>query len=540
MIGNRIGCIVVLLLAALATAHGQNNIDNDAAARARDVLTSLDRTNNLPVFGTQLFVGASVSTRANTDPSYVLQRGDRIAVRSFGAYNADLVEEIDQNGMLFVPQVGPVDLAGRRASELQPLLEQAVRQTFTENVRVYASLLSAGSIGIYVSGDVNRPGRYLGSSTDDVLYYLQSAGGINPVRGSFRQISVLRGEEVAASFDLYQFLLSGVSPNFDFRDGDVIFVKPRGPLVGAEGEVLARYSYELLASGDKGDQLTMVARPNVSATHVSVRGFRDGQPFTKYLPLTEFMDFELEDGDRTEFRGDVFADTISVAVETSARGAQALYVLKRGSQLTDLLAQTELGAGEVDVDSIHVKRPAVAQQQKEALLRSLDRLERAATVGGSFSAEAAQVQRAEAELISSFIQRAREAEPSGIITVMERGSLLNLDLQDGDTIVIPSNTDVVLVSGEVVAPGAFVARDRSTLSDYVALAGGYQDLANTRKFVVLKRSGAAVEVSKSYRPEPGDQIMVLPRASNRGLLLATEITQVIFQLALSTATVARL
>jgi protein involved in polysaccharide export with SLBB domain len=537
--------LAVLLLVASVVAAPQafaqtGAAEQDAAARANEALRDLSADAGLPVFGSQLFGGQPASNRTVGDPNYVLARGDRVAVRAFGAFNADFVEQIDQNGVLFIPQVGPVNLAGKTAGQLQATVQDAIRQTFTENVRVYASLVTPGSIGVYVSGDVNAPGRYLGSSTDDILYYLQSARGIDVSRGSFRDIRILRGGELIERVDLYSFLFQGVLPDIDFMEGDVIFVTGRGPLIEASGAVLAPYAYELPSIGFEGARLKSFARPLPEATHVALTGTRDGAPFTRYVTIEEFTDIPLTDGDRADFRADLFGQSIAVAVQSTGADVQALYILPRDARLTDLLGQLDINESRIDIGAIHVNRPSVAAQQKQALDQSLDRLERSAALGGAFSAEAAQVRRAEAEVITNFVARAREAEPTGTITVVEDDSIQDLTLEDGDVLVLPDKTDVVLVAGEVVAPGAFVADSDDTLRSYIKRAGGFQDQANKRRFVVLKRSGAAVQVGGRYRPEAGDQILVLPRASNRGFLLASEITEIVFQLALSTATVARL
>lgn len=514
--------------------------DQAAAARAQSALSNVEQSTKLPVFGSQLFMGPPVSTRTSSDPNYQLQRGDRIAVRAFGAYSADLLEVIDQNGILFIPEVGPVELAGRRAGQLQPLIENAVRRTFTENVRVYATLVTPGSVGVYVTGDVNRPGRHLGGASDDVLYFLQAAGGINKDRGSYRDIRVIRNNQLLARVDLYAFLLEGTMPRVEFQNGDTLVVTGRGPLIEAAGEVIAPFAFELPMVGFEGARLGALARPLPQVTHVALTGTRRGLPYTDYMTLEEFGQTQLYDGDHADFRADLYGDTIAVALQTTSNVVPALHILPRDARLSDLLSTAAIDRERADMQSIHLTRRSVAQAQKQALNDSLDRLQRSVASTGAFSAEAAAVQRSEAESVAKFIEQARQAEPTGIVTIIEDGEVQDLRLEDGDIVVIPDQTEVVLVVGEVISPGAFVADGRGSLRSYINRAGGYGDQANKSQFVVRKRSGAAIRVGRRYVPEPGDQILVLPRTGNRGWLLAKDVTEVVFQLALSTATVARL
>ncbi|MEO1043428.1 MAG: polysaccharide biosynthesis/export family protein [Pseudomonadota bacterium] len=529
--------VTILSIGSTAAQFGAD--EQIAAQRARSALSDLSQERSAPVFGSQLFAGSPAASRATTDPSYRLQTGDRIAVRAFGAYNADIVEEIDQNGVLFIPEVGPVTLGGRTAAELQPLVADAVSETFTQNVRVYATLVSPGSITVYLAGDVGRPGRFIGGSNDDVLYFLSLAGGIHQERGSYRDVRVLRGGRVLQRIDLYRFLLSGELPDVRLRSGDTIFVPPRGPLVSASGDVLSPYAYEL-TKGANGGLLTELARPKHDATDVALSGTRKGEPFVRYLSIEEFAQFELFEGDEVDYRADTFGREIAVAIETTSRSAKAIYVLPRNTNLIDLLAQIEIDPSSVDLHSIHVNRRSVAQAQKVALDASLDELERSVLLAPAITPDAAQTLQAEAVAIGQFVARAREAVPLGTVTVVEDGMLRNLTLEDGDVIVIPDQTDVILVAGEVMAPGAFVFGQRKPLSAYVDRAGGFRDRANKSDFVVRTRAGSTFQVNASYVPQAGDQILVLPKTPNRTYLLAKDITQVVFQLALATATVARL
>lgn len=531
--------LFILMVGGLAFAQNGAISDRAAQERALDTLRDLQTETRLPVFGSQIFEAPPAAARTMADESYQLQVGDRIAVRAFGAYNADVVGEIDQNGTLFVPEVGPINLEGRRASELQRTVESAVRNTFTDNVRVYASLLTPGTITVYVSGDVNQPGRYIGGSNDDVLYFLGLAGGIHPERGSYRDIRVLRDDRLIARVDLYAFLLDGRLPDVDLRSGDVILVTQRGPLVNASGTVQAPFAYEMMGNRTGADLVRLV-RPDPSTTAVTLAGTRNGEPYIRYFAIAAFAMATLEDGDSVEFRADVFGDEIAVAVQTTSPGVDAVYILPRNAKLSDLLTRFSLDDSKVDRMAMHINRLSVARQQREALEASLEQLERSAYLATSLSAETAQINRAEAQSISAFVERARQSQPRGTITIVEDDIIRDLTLEDGDVLVIPDQTDVVLVAGEVMAPGAFVAGGNDRIIDYINRAGGYQSRAIKGEFVLLKRSGAALRVGKRYKPEPGDRILVLPRTTNRGFLLAKDITEMVFQLALSTATVARL
>src|SRR3546814_20906888 len=82
-------------------------------------------------------------------------------------------------------------------------------RVFRSNVFSYASLASAQPVRVFVGGFVHRPGAYAGTSMDSILHYIDQAGGIDPVRGSFLALDVKRGSTVRDKLNLYDFLRRG-------------------------------------------------------------------------------------------------------------------------------------------------------------------------------------------------------------------------------------------------------------------------------------------------------------------------------------------
>mgnify|MGYP000618119448 FL=1 len=142
---------------------------------------------------------------------------------------------VDQQGNLFIPEVGPVHVAGTKNSSLLNTVRSAISRVYTDNVQAYVSLQSAQPVAVYVTGFVNHPGRYAGGSLDSVLSFLDRAGGIDPERGSYRRIEIIRNKKIIADLDLYQFALAGSVNTLRLKDGDVILVKEKGTSVSAYG-----------------------------------------------------------------------------------------------------------------------------------------------------------------------------------------------------------------------------------------------------------------------------------------------------------------
>jgi hypothetical protein len=140
---------------------------------------------DLLMFGSQMSPAASprsptrASTRATRSRSATGQRAP------VGAVYFDAVEPVDAQGNIFIPNVGPIHVQGVRNADLTKEVEAQIKRTYKANVGVYATLLAAQPVKVYVTGFVRAPGLYPGLSSDSVLYYLDRAGGIDYERGTY-------------------------------------------------------------------------------------------------------------------------------------------------------------------------------------------------------------------------------------------------------------------------------------------------------------------------------------------------------------------
>jgi protein involved in polysaccharide export with SLBB domain len=523
-------------------SESEARLSGEQAVRARttqQATVELSGGDPLPVFGTDLFNGAFASARPAPPSSYQIQPGDKLSVRIYGAINSDAVQTVDSTGRVFVQGVGPVAVGGVQASQVQTRIRAALSQVFTDAVSVYVDVLQGGTLGIFVTGDVSQPGRYVGSPGDSILYFLDQAGGIDVERGSFRNIQILRGGQSIADYDLYPFLLSGRLESFRFEDGDTILVGPRGALVGVTGDaVLNDYVFELPpgATQISGRDLLALARPTVAATGGLVLSTRQGSGRSVAVDLNQFATLQLGDGDQANIVSDIYVEQIGVTVEGDIR-APSIYALPRGAMLSQLLAQLPLDGSNVATEYVHIERNSVAQQQKAALNEALNNLERAILTTPVLSSESAALRAAESSSIARFIERARAVEPEGKVAVYTDGRFNDVRLENGDRIVLPKRSDIVIVAGEVLSPGAFVGASRLRVRDYVLRAGGFAPNANKRRFILRRPDGSALVVDGGERPRPGDQIVVTPGLGNRNLQLLKDITQIAFQIATSAAAV---
>lgn len=483
-------------------------------------------------FGSNLFSGGfSGNQEDGLNPGYVVQPGDRVSVRIWGAIEFNESLEVDPQGNIFLPSVGPIMLAGVRNKDLNARVSQAVGTVFTSNVKVYTSLDSSQPVAVFVTGNVVSPGRYAGIPSNSILYYIDKAGGIDAQKGSYRKIQLIRDGSVSEKVDLYKFIRDGQLIDVQFQDGDTILVGERGDAVSVSGDVVDAALYELPGTNATGKDVMEMARLLPGVSYAGISGIRENKPFSAYLPVGEFSSLAVNNGDVISFRADQHESVIVVEVEGSHLGPSR-FAIPRNTRLQELLDFVEVDPELTDIKAISIRRQSVALRQKVALQESLRRLEARYLTASSQTDTESAIRTQEAQLISQFVENARQAEPSGRMVVARNGKIANIMLQSGDTITIPALSDSILLSGEVLVSQALLFESGKKALDYINRSGGFSQQAKTDKLVILHANG---EVSSGKNPviRAGDEIIVLPKVPVKNLQIASTIVDILYKIAIA-------
>jgi protein involved in polysaccharide export with SLBB domain len=482
------------------------------------------------MFGAQLFQpGVSQVYGVGFNANYVLAIGDRVTIRMWGAFAYQDIQVVDPQGNLFLPNVGPVNVAGVRNSELNEVLRSAVREVYRSNVEIYASLEASQPVRVFVTGFVRAPGQYPGVAADSILGFLLRAGGVDPERGSYIDVRLVRGGEVRASFNLYDFLIDGQLSPVQIQDGDTIVVGGRHNAVRVTGDVFNRFGFEFASEQIHAEEVLALARPMPGATHVSVVHKVGTRQFSEYHAIDELDSVYLRSGDQMSVVSDRTIATILVRVDGAIDSTRVL-TLPYGSTIDDALAQIR-PKPEASTNAVQLFRESVAERQREMLELSLRVLEANALTSRSMTAEEAALRTREAAQITNFIDRARQVQPRGQVVLAGRESVRTTLLEDGDVLIIPERSSIVMVHGQVTRPSAITYDSKSDISDYVELAGGTIQRQDDARILLLRQNGTVVENERAT-PEPGDEILVLPTVGARKLEVARGISEILFQIAI--------
>jgi protein involved in polysaccharide export with SLBB domain len=495
-------------------------------------------------FGEEIFQGNfKENQQFRYNPNYLINIGDIISIKMWGAYEFSAELAVDKQGNIFIPKVGEIHLLGLLNSKLKSTIELSIKKVFTNNVFIYADLKQYQPISVFVSGSVKRVGLYKGLSTDSILQFIDKAGGIIRGQGSYRNISILRNKSIIKKLDLYMFLIHGEIDMFQFKNGDVILVNPVDNFIEINGEVNRPYIFELLSNSTTIKEILRFIMPKPTANRLMLTKWEDGQEITKEYPLNKISNIIISKGSKLKFFSDYYINNLEIEIIGEHKGIKKIMV-KKGTSLYDILENINFTPLS-DIKNIRLYRKSIASTQKQLIETMLKDLESRVFTSASTTIDGATIRNRESEMVMKFIERAREVKPLGQVIINDEDNLDNIFLEEGDRVVIPKHSNIVVVQGEVNIPNALTYKAKYTLDDYVNACGGYGERANRDKILLIKGNGRVVQYSSgdffsdssSIHVDAGDSILVLGKIDSKNILITSSITQILYQIAVGAAVV---
>jgi len=250
--------------------------------------------------------------------------------------------------------------------------------------------------------------------------------------------------------------------------------------------------------------------------------------------------------------------TVTLTGEVKFPGA---YTIKKGETISALIERAGGFTDRAFIKGAVFTRKSVRGLQQKQINEMVERLEREVLAAGAsvaataISAEEAKIRAEESEWQRKFIEKLRTVRATGRMSVkvdqpeILRNTPYDIELEDGDSLVIPADPKTVQVLGAVYNQTTFVYDSDKSLTDYIDLAGGYTERAAKKRTYILKADGTALRakggllgVSWSNNRwqfggpplEPGDTI-VIPEELERIAWMREikDITQILYQIAVT-------
>ena len=410
---------------------------------------------SIPIFGHSVFGrGSSVSFEPNenvaTPESYVLGPGDQVIIEIWGISEATITSVISPEGRISISQVGPIQLSGLTIKEAARKIKGKLAGKYAgvSDSNFSVTLGNIRTIQVNVLGQVNTPGTYRLSPFTTVFNAIYRAGGINS-NGSLRDVQVVRGGEVIADIDIYDFLFTGrKESDISLQEGDVVMVPAYTELVTVEGEVKLPMKYEL-KEGETLDKLIEYAGGFASAAYRDdVKVVRSTGHEKEILTVrnAEFGSCALQDGDVVTVGSNL--ERFSNRVEV--RG----YVMRPGEFQFggDIATVRQLinAAGGLKEDAFR-SRAVLLREKEDLSLETLPVNVGAILDGGE----------------DVLLRKNDVLVVSGIYELEDRGSFT--------------------INGMVARPGVYSYAESTTVEDLILQAGGLLDGASTSRVDVTRR-----------------------------------------------------
>ena len=514
----------------------------------------------IPRFGQALLVPPTadfnVPATSTIPGDYPIEVGDLISVNTTGSIDGSADFTVDRNGEIFLPQIGKVKLIGVRNRDLRDRIAQAIGTKY-RGFEVTVSIKRLHGIRVYVTGFANQPGAYSVNSLSTLVNAVLAAGG-PAAGGSFRSIKLYRNGREVTDFDLYDLVRGGDrSRDAILQNEDVIFVTPIGQQIAVVGSVNEEAIYEARPGESVADVLRIAGGPNTLAdsSRVVLYSLDDkGTVGSRELVLGEIAAKPVTGGDIVQVlsQGSLSFPLERQSVVVRLEGEvnkPGNYFVAPNTPLSQVIAQAGGLTSRAYVYGTKLTRVTVREQQRQGYADALDQLE-SMLVSAPLSADTTidgATREAQLQAANSLLAKLRKSEPTGrlVLDVPYGAPTLPADLllENNDSIVIPPRIDTVGVFGAVYRPASFLLSGRPVkVRSYVDRAGGPTRFADRANVFVVRANGDVLTRKKgalSATVYPGDIVFVPVKAQSSSFWTKfREITQVVFQLGLSAATVA--
>lgn len=414
------------------------------------------------IFGATLFkrnkVTFSPSLNIATPEDYQLGPGDELVIDIWGAAEQTYQLTVSPEGTITIANLGPIYVNGLSMQQARERIRSSLTQIYSgltapegepTDTQARISLGNIRSIKVTVLGEARFPGTYTLPSLATVFNALYSAGGPDTT-GTFREIEVIRGDSIAATLDVYDFLVYGdQSDNIRLRDQDIIKIDPYVSRVELKGKTKRTGLFELKDGETIQDLITFAG------------GFGK-DAYTKRIKVVS----------NTESQKRI--DDINYP-------GQRNFELRDGSVVT-VDKVLERYANRVEIQGA-VFRPGDYELQDTSTVYSL--IQRAEGIKEDAFMNRGLIYREQADLTI-------EAIPFSVRGVLNNPEEHNISLQRNDIVQISSIFDLredytISVVGAVQHPGTFPYVENMTLEDVILQADGFKESAAPYRIEVSRR-----------------------------------------------------
>ena len=381
---------------------------------------------------------------------------------------------------------------------------------------------------VEVKGAVFRPGQFeLGKQITTVRSLIEAAGGLTEDAFTARGVMYRMKEDrtlEAMPVDI-SGILSGSVADIALRNEDVLFVPTQQDrvaerIVTITGEVLSPGTFQyaeketiedlVLRAGGLTDAASTV-RVDVSRRIRDPKSLQAGQEISKTYTFA-LKDGFVVDGDKgfvlepydvvAVRRSPGYMEPRMVRVEGEVEFAGEYALSLKNQRLSDVVKAAGGLTNEAYVRGARLER-TMTDDEKARLAAAIELAKQNASDKDSLNLD--QMKTSDVYTVGIDLEKAL-ANP---------GSDYDVQVRDGDRLIVPEYNGTVKISGNVLLPNTVAYVPGKSWKYYINQAGGFADRSKKSKSYIVYQNGTATRVDKG-KVEPGCEIIV-PKKGKRDM-----------------------
>jgi protein involved in polysaccharide export with SLBB domain len=486
--------LVILLLSFVLIEDGITQQFPDYPERLFQ--DSLSRQSSLPF--------SMAATEGAVDPEeYKVGPGDKLFVSISGVKEISNTLVIDQEGWLYIPRVGGIDLRNTSLRDAKLKISDSILKYY-KDVDIFISLVDFRMIKISLVGNVIKPSVLVMPANSRLMDLVTSSKQLNE-SSDIRNIKILSKEYETKVYDLLSFLRFGDFTNNPILvEGDVVSIQKVDKMVRVSGQVQYPAIYEYRHGETISDIIKLAGGFTFDARKDSIeliRFLEDGKnQISNYYSVDELSQSSvyLQNKDHVVVRKipEYLVDHY-VVINGYVRFPGWYKITKNVTTLKDIIEEAGGFLPEASLTEASVSRNMDVEETdaeyERLLLVPIDKM-----TEDEYDYFKAKSRQRSGKVVVDFVK------------LFEQNDLNeNIILRKNDMITVPEKKDYIIMLGQLVSPGKIIYDSTLTIEDYINLAGGFGWRALKGDVRVIKaKTGEWIDADDVDDLKPGDTIWV--------------------------------
>lgn len=434
---------------------------------------------------------------------YKVGPGDKLFISISGVREFSNVYTIDQEGWLYIPRVGGIDLRNKSLNETKDFISQSILKYY-KNVEIFISLVDFRMIKVSLVGNILKPNVFTLPSNSRLMDLVTGSKQLTET-SDLRNIKVQSKNGELREYDLVSFLRYGdFSNNPILLEGDVIMIGKVDKVVRISGQVQFPALYEFRPNETVADLIRLAGGFLYNArkdTIELVRFLEDGK-----TQISSYFSYEyiqenpivLQNKDHVIVRQipEYLIDHY-VIVNGYVRYPGWYKIKKNVTTLYEIITQAGGFLEEASLTEASLSRKMDVEEFDPEYER-LKLIPPDKMTEDEYDYYKSKSRQRTGDVVVDFIKLFKQND-------------LNEDivLRKNDFINIPEKKDYIIMLGQFVNPGKIIYDSTLSVSDYIKLAGGFGWRALEGDVRVIRaKTGEWIDADDVEFLKPGDTIWV--------------------------------